>query len=175
MFLIADKSQRATSFMVKIPPVGQEAQAVITFLNSFAKEITAYNEILPQLEKVFQEQANTEVVFGPKSYKSTIDSGCDTLILENLRPRGFKNCDRLQGLDKTHTEAVLKKLAQLHAASAYMFETRGNFPEVFERPTYREEIRKFQEPKSNEFHQIYLSCVEQYNGTEEYFDKMVSE
>ncbi|XP_068158049.1 uncharacterized protein [Drosophila tropicalis] len=43
---------------------------------------------------------------------------CDYLLMEDLVANGYKNVDRTVGLDQRQMEAVLKKMAQWHAASA---------------------------------------------------------
>ncbi|XP_075148803.1 uncharacterized protein LOC142222514 [Haematobia irritans] len=169
---LKDNSQRNLSYMLKVPPNGEQAQRLIAFMNSFTKEIKAYKDIVPQLEKVYKDQCNLEVVFGPKSYKPSKDQECDTLILENLKVKGFKNCDRLKGLDMKHTLAALRKLAQFHAASAFLFEQQGHYDKVFEQSVYREEIKQVREPMFKEFYDIYLECVKEYQGNEEYYDSL---
>lgn len=159
--------------MVKIPPKGEEALAIIAFLGSFNKETLAYNEIIPKLEKIFKEQANTEVVFGPKSYKPTVDNGVQKLILENLRLKGFKNADRLQGLDMKHTLETLKKLAQFHAASACLYEAEGPYPDIFERSAYEPEFKEMHLAKFKDFYNVFLDCCKQYDGHEEYIEQLV--
>ncbi|XP_013107734.2 uncharacterized protein LOC106087289 [Stomoxys calcitrans] len=169
---LTDESHRDLSYMVKIPPSGEQAKKTVAFFNSFTKEIKAYNEIIPKFEEVFQKQTDMKVIFAPKSHKPTKDNGCDTLILENLSVKGFKTGDRLQGLNKDHILEVLKKLAQYHAASAYLFEKEGRYDIVFEKSTYQREIKAEREPMFKKFYDIYLNCLSGYNGCEEYKDSV---
>lgn len=156
--------------MLKIPPTGEKSKALIDMINAFEKELTAYNEIIPQFENIFKQQANVEVNFAPKLYTLKEKPENDIVLLENLAIKGFKNCNRLEGLNKEHTEAVLKKLAQLHAASAYIFETKGKFPNVFEHSIYNKDMQFMdKEP----FEKMFLECLKQYEGHEEYMDNVV--
>ncbi|XP_073842682.1 uncharacterized protein [Musca autumnalis] len=170
---LTDNTQSTVSYMVKIPPSGEEALAMIAFLGSFVKETIAYNNIITKFEKIFKD-ANVDVVFGPKSYKPTVENGVDTLILENLRLKGFKNANRLQGLDMKHTLETLKKLAQFHAASACLFEAEGHYPEIFERSAYRPEYKEIHMAKFKGFFNIFLDCCKQYDGHEEYIERMTN-
>lgn len=166
----SDQTSRNLSYMLKIPPTGEKSKALIEFINAFEKEITTYNEIIPQFVNVYKQQANTEIDFAPKSYILKEKPENDILILENLKTKGYKNGDRLEGLDKEHTEAVLKKLAEFHAASAYIFETKGKFPNVFEKSMYNADGRAIEK---DTFFKIYSECLKDYEGHEEYINNVV--
>ena len=160
--------------MLKIPPNGEQAKALVASFNAFEKEATAYYDIIPQLEQVYRDQAGIEIVFAPKGYKLSQETECETIVLENLKTKDFENVNRLEGLDMEHTKAVLKKLSEFHAASAYLFETKGKYPEIFERSLYTEESREAREKLTEPFLNLLLECVEQYDNAAEYIDYLVN-
>ena len=160
--------------MLKIPPNGEQAKALIAGFKAFEKEATAYYEIIPQLEQVYRDQAGLEIVFGPKGYKLSQKTECETILLENLKTKDFENVNRLDGLDMEHTKAVLKKLSEFHAASAYLFETNGKYPEIFEHSLYTEESLEVRNKLTEPFLKLFQECVEQYDNAAEYIDNLVN-
>lgn len=50
-------------------------------------------------------------VFGAKCHELK-RAKSDYILLDDLTTKGFKNINRLEGLDQVHTEAALQKLLQ---------------------------------------------------------------
>lgn len=158
--------------MLKVPPNGEQAKAMIASFNAFEKEAVTYFDVLPPLEQVYRDQAGLEITFGPKSYKLSQETECPTIVLENLKTKGFANCDRLECLDMEHAKAALKKMAQFHAASAYLYETKGKYPQIYEWSIDNEQTREVRRNMYESFLKMILSCIEQYNNADEYIENL---
>lgn len=138
-------------------------------LAAFKKESTAYFDVIPQFEKIYSEKAKLDGKFAPKSFKLQTDTGTDVLVLENIQIKNFKKCDGIKGLDMQHTEAVLKKLAQFHAASACLFQTAENVPDIYKQTAFAEATKKEMEMLAETF----MGCIKHCEGSEEYFSRLV--
>lgn len=162
------------SLMLKVPTGSSVANAIMELMSTFKKESVLYNEVIPQLEELYR-QAGQPVVFGPKSYKFQKSPDSDHILLENLRPAGYKNADRLQGLNVAETEQVLAKLAKFHAASAQLYVTKGAFPDCLDKPMHKEETRAiYESPENVAFMDICIESLKGLKGSEIYGDKVVS-
>lgn len=137
---LEDGSQKEFPIMMKTTHAPNTLGAqMVQQMNIFDKEQDVYDKIIPALEKLYCDKGKT-VVFGPKSYKLAKAPGVETVVLEDLRPRKFRNVNRLEGLDMEHTKSVLKILSQFHAASAVHYETIGPFPDKFNKGMFEPEI-----------------------------------
>lgn len=140
----------------------------------FQKESEIYEKIIPAFEKLYNK-VDKKVNFGPKSYKLSKDPGVETVVLEDLRPRKFKNVNRIEGLDLDHTKSVLKILAEFHAASAVYYETVGPFADKFNvgmfDPSRKEMMAELYKPMVEVIKQSFVKNV--HNG-QHYANKMVS-
>lgn len=126
-----DGSKEDFSLMMKTTHSKEtETGRLIAEMGIFEKETEVYTKYIPAFEKMYLEKGK-KITFGPKSYKLSKDPGVETVVLEDLRPKKFKNANRLEGLDLDHTKSVLKKLAEYHAVSAVYRETVGAYPKIF--------------------------------------------
>ncbi|XP_043064967.1 uncharacterized protein LOC108095658 [Drosophila ficusphila] len=123
-----DKSQTTTAFMLKTPHQSEQYRKILEETNMFDVERGMYLEVVPELEQLYRD-VGVVVKFGAEAYE--IEASDYYVLLEDLRPRGFKNINRLEGMDQLHTESVLKKFAQWHAASAVRVATKGPYEEKF--------------------------------------------
>ncbi|XP_073819742.1 uncharacterized protein [Musca autumnalis] len=127
-----DASSKSTSYMVKIKPKSEQIQNMIEEWQIFKKEQLTYSKYIPKFEEFYSEAGKT-VEFAPKLMQLQSDRhNSYLLIMEDLRLRDFKNATRQLGLDMEHTKAVLKKLAQFHAASARYVESVEEFPTMYD-------------------------------------------
>ncbi|EDW98762.1 uncharacterized protein LOC6538528 [Drosophila yakuba] len=123
-----DNTQTTEAFMLKTPHQSEQYRKIIEKTDIFDVERGMYLEVVPELEQLYRD-VGLEVKFGAELYE--IEASDYYVLLEDLRPRGFRNIDRLEGMDQAHTECVLKKFAQWHAASAVRFETKGPYQEKY--------------------------------------------
>lgn len=136
--------------------------------NVFTTETIMYQEVLPELEQLYKE-AGSNIIFAPKSYN--IPTEHPYILLEDLKPKGFKNVNRLEGLNIEQTEAVLTVLAQWHAASAVHVTLTGKYKQFT--TFFREENRKMMKPIFDSLTEVFLKCAKTYDGHELYYDSLV--
>ncbi|XP_037711687.1 uncharacterized protein LOC119548482 [Drosophila subpulchrella] len=128
---LKDGSQQSISYMAKVLPNSGNRDNVASW-KVFDKERQTYGQYIPEFEQMYRE-AGKEITFGPRYYEAKNQPEEELIVLEDLGKRGFKNVDRQGGLDILHTEAILEKLAQFHAASAVRFELKGAYPAEYDR------------------------------------------
>ncbi|XP_076066636.1 uncharacterized protein LOC143040002 [Oratosquilla oratoria] len=85
----------------------------------FHKEGLFYRDVVPELNKCLRE-AGMATLSVPKFIHAHLERNKEVIILEDLRPRGFKMFDRKKGQDFAHAELILKELGRLHAASVLL-------------------------------------------------------
>ncbi|TMW53363.1 hypothetical protein DOY81_001567 [Sarcophaga bullata] len=130
---LKDNTILATTYMVKIKPKPEKLRTMIREWKIFFKEHNTYTQYIPAFENYYRK-AGFEIKLAPRLLEPTqCHINDDYLILEDLRSRGFKNFNRHLGLDLKHTEAVLKKLAQFHAASAQYFQENGAYHVLYDK------------------------------------------
>ncbi|XP_049834456.1 uncharacterized protein LOC126278398 isoform X1 [Schistocerca gregaria] len=109
------------SFFIKCLPDGKTVREVAQNMGAFEREISVFTKTLPVMTQLLQSA-------DPKKY-SQLAAVCfragsepvDYLMLEDLRDSGYVMAKRSQGLDLAHSRAVVRKLAELHAASIGLF------------------------------------------------------
>ena len=156
---------------MKVTPQSEEFAEFFKNNNIFELEQKMFETIIPQFEQMY-EKAGLSIKFGARSYKLNTEEG--NLLLEDLKPYGFKNADRLKCLDMVHTKAVLKKLAQYHAASANRTITEGPYEEKFLVGSYKEDMKAVIENVFVTATGPVKDCLKMYEGHEEYGKDLVS-
>lgn len=159
--------------MLKLPHQLEIFQKMMEHNNFFEAECSMYNTYVPELEQLYRD-VGVEVKFGAEAYELK-NAKSDYVLLEDLAPRGFKNANRLQGLDQAHTKSALQRLAQWHAASAVRVTTKGAYPERFSVGIFKEENRTMMEEMNKPMALNFLNACSTYNGHEEYIQQVVSE
>ncbi|XP_073842766.1 uncharacterized protein [Musca autumnalis] len=162
---LQDGSSKSLSYMLK---TGHESEMLKQMMGShdmFSIEKGMYDNIVPAFEKLYAD-AGVQVKFGPCSY--VLSTKEPYILLENLSPRGFKNANRLEGLDQKHVECVLKKLAQWHAASAVYYEKNGPFEEQYRNGFYKEEMKPMMKVVNEQITKVFQECAKTYTNYEEY-------
>ncbi|KAH8335606.1 hypothetical protein KR074_006959 [Drosophila pseudoananassae] len=163
-----DNSVQTRAFMLKAPHQSEAYRQILEERDIFEIERGMYLEVVPEMERMYRN-VGVEVKFGAEAYK--IPASDYYVLLEDLRPRGFRNADRLKGLDQSHTESVLRKLAQWHAASAVRVDTRGPYDDKYTAGFF----------KNKHFTDVFLSGsvktllqhVHNYEGHESYMKDLV--
>ncbi|KAK4314063.1 hypothetical protein Pmani_014625 [Petrolisthes manimaculis] len=82
----------------------------------FRKESEFYSNLVPELNSVLTEVGQKSLRF-PKCFHGCLDKNKEVILLEDLRPHGYKMFDRRRGLDVAHITLILKELGRLHASS----------------------------------------------------------
>ncbi|XP_017028521.1 uncharacterized protein [Drosophila kikkawai] len=84
---------------------------------AFSNEINAYRHLAPLLAAHSRQQLFPVCHIAECHDRRDPDSGEPIIVLQDLKALGFRMRDRLVGLELRHCLLVMKKLAQLHAAS----------------------------------------------------------
>lgn len=170
---LKDGTKQNFSLMMKTThSLDTDAGKMVADMGIFAKESEIYGTFIPEFERIYREKGKN-IVFGPKSYKLAKDPGVDTVVLEDLRPKKFKNANRLEGLDLEHTKSVLKKLAEYHAVSAVYYETVGPFPKIFDIAMLDPAKKDFYVPMYAPMMDMIKSSIEKNVTNGKYFAKKI--
>lgn len=86
---------------------------------SSRKNLRFYKEIAPKLNSLLIA-AGMAPLRMPSFYFGNLEEEKETILLEDLRPRGFKLVESRKVLDAEHTTLVLQELGRFHAASVLL-------------------------------------------------------
>ncbi|XP_011176529.2 uncharacterized protein LOC105208408 [Zeugodacus cucurbitae] len=168
---LKDKSIQRVQLILKIPnkinendenESNEASSSTDDFHELFVTEVDMYNNIVPELEQIYANCDN-KLHFKPKQYHFTHELTCDYILLEDLQARGFEIARRREGLNVEHTNAVLAKLAQWHAASAKRVETRGDYPEEYVNSYFSQQNLTLIANINAAFNEPFADCLESYD------------
>lgn len=131
----------------------------------FTTELDMYDRLIPELEEMYARHTSISPKFKPLHLKFPEKEAvkCDYILLEDLRCKGYRNVDRTQGLELFEVEAVLKKLAQWHAASAKRVVDLGEYEQSLRESYFTAEHQKFLDEFNINFCVPFLECMQKYN------------
>ncbi|XP_017018492.1 uncharacterized protein CHKov2 [Drosophila kikkawai] len=159
---LKDDSTKDVSYILKIPlvPNGQDHD----FHDMFTTELDMYDRLIPELEAMYARNTAISPKFKPLHLKFPENAvKCDYILLEDLRMRGYSNVDRTQGLEQFEVEAVLRKLAQWHAASAKRVVDLGEYEKGLRESYFTAEHQKLLDEFNINFCVPFLECMQTYN------------
>ncbi|KMZ05834.1 uncharacterized protein LOC6729602 [Drosophila simulans] len=162
---LKDHTIENVSYMLKTPHDFEMYREILKKNNMFAVERDVFIQVVPELEQMYKN-VGLEVKFAAKAYE--IDAPDDYVLLQDLGPLGFRNVDRLEGLDMVHTKSVLKKMAQWHAVSATRIHLKGPYAQNYLQPTYADTMKENIEQVAETLGKYFLKCLPLYEGYEEY-------
>ena len=113
------KKKSTNSYVVKLNPcrgMGYERSIVVLF----QKEIKFFAEVAPLLNKELESIGEARLRI-PKYHHSVDSASNEVMYLEDLRKFGFKMSDRRKGMDRQHTNLILKELGRFHASGVILF------------------------------------------------------
>lgn len=129
----------------------------------FITELDMYDRLIPELESQYKS-TSISPKFKPLHLKfPEMPVKCDYILLEDLKQKGYKNAERTQGLEQFEVEAVLKKLAQWHAASAKRVVDVGEYEKGIRESYFTAEHQKMLEEFNINFSVPFLECMKQYD------------
>ncbi|XP_073846111.1 uncharacterized protein [Musca autumnalis] len=157
------------SFFLKACQTNEAMAKMLDLFRIFPKENEMYHKILPRFKQLYAEAGKT-VEFSPKAYTFDADVDKDYVLLEDLLVKSYKNANRIEGLDMDHMQAVLKKMAEYHAASACYVEKYGSYGEDFTTGIFREENRGI----LTEFNKStgFLTQLKKWPNCKSYYEKL---
>ncbi|XP_061393303.1 uncharacterized protein LOC133328773 [Musca vetustissima] len=126
-----DGSIKPKTYIFKTMLEEEKGGSIINKLSLFPKEMEMYGKYLPAFEELYKA-VGWNIQLSPKCLYTEKKGNLINFLFEDLKERNFKNIDRLQGCDMQHMTCILKKLAELHAASAVYEEKHGPYPEDFQ-------------------------------------------
>lgn len=153
--------------MLKTAIETEAAKELAESHNVFDTETIMYRQVVPEFEELYKA-AGINVSFAPKCYE--IKTAHPYILLENLKTKGYKNMNRLDGLDAAHTQEVLKVLAQWHAASAVRVATKGKYEQFGN--FFKEENRAMMKPIFDSLTDVFLKCAKDYEGHEIFYESL---
>uniref|UniRef100_A0A336MB58 CSON013154 protein n=2 Tax=Culicoides sonorensis TaxID=179676 RepID=A0A336MB58_CULSO len=112
--------EEKTSFIIKTIVWDELTSKTQKVYNIVKKEIYLYENVLPKIKNLL-----TGINVKGDIFPSTISTEPDNelIIMEDLNLKKYIMLDRLKGLpDRAHLMLFLKRLAQVHAASAVLYE-----------------------------------------------------
>lgn len=169
---LEDGKLEQLSYMIKLPIESvQKVHEEMNGRNVFDTESAMYKDVIPELEKLYSD-VGVKVKFSPQCFELETPSEYGVILMANLRKRGFKNVNRLEGFDMEHTKEALKKLAQWHAASALRIENKGKYPEMVSVGLLTEGFLKMIHRSGKHMIPLYLEGVRTYEGHELYYDSL---
>ncbi|XP_023178806.2 uncharacterized protein LOC111604817 isoform X2 [Drosophila hydei] len=161
-FRLKDDSCKDESYILKIPLVNDRGDQH-DFHEFFIAENDMYDRLVPELEQLYAKHTNLSVRFKPAHLKFIENPpNCDYILMEDLRKQGYINLERMLGLGQTEIKAVLKKLAQWHAASAQRVVELGDYDENYQKSYMSAEGQKWIEQANITFNVPYLECMQQH-------------
>lgn len=104
-----------------------ELLAEVVDLNVYKKELEMYENILPKLAAMLDED---EKIFADTIY---VSHEHDAIIFEDLLESGYSIDKTKRGFDLKHTKLVLTKVAKFHAANAVLEEKDARIYQTFRR------------------------------------------
>lgn len=105
---VTNETSKAEFFFKCMPQANANANAYVTEMGVFQKEILLYRDLLPEMQKL------VSVKFCPKSYLNNYEK-C-YLVLEDLSKEGYA-ASKADTINDAEIEAVLQTLAAFHASS----------------------------------------------------------
>ncbi|KAF7268702.1 hypothetical protein GWI33_018206 [Rhynchophorus ferrugineus] len=118
------------SFIIKLLPQDPFSRFFVTEAQFDLREIKFYTQVVPDLEvfknDVLIDDSENVTLPIPKCYYAHYSAGetepeltppSSVLVLENIKPNGFKSVEFSAGLDLRQAKAAVEAIAQVHALS----------------------------------------------------------
>lgn len=114
---IQNKNHTETFFIKAKPTKNELQQKTLNSVNYYKKEIFLYNHLFKEYERMGYDTS-----FAPKCYHCTTN---ETIILEDLKEKGYQPVTNFVSFDLEHCKQVLISLAYFHASSLAYEETKS--------------------------------------------------
>ncbi|XP_047492827.1 uncharacterized protein LOC125041686 [Penaeus chinensis] len=111
-----EEEERATSYVAKLNPRRANEGLNEMIGKIFYREGTVFTKVIPAMNQILSRLGCPPIAVA-KCFFCSLEESKEVLILEDLRPRGFKMWDRRRGIDATHARLVLQEIGRFHAAS----------------------------------------------------------
>ncbi|XP_020811597.1 uncharacterized protein LOC110186672 [Drosophila serrata] len=160
--LVKDGSEKRISYILKTGLDTNKGGAMVDQMGLFPKEMEMYQTYIPQFVKLYKE-AGLDIELAPKCVHYEEIKDRITLVFEDLSRQNFRNIDRLKGFDLPHISCVLRKLAELHAASAVYRTVNGPYDERYYNSLFVEENRELFTSLSESNTATFMKAVKEWD------------
>ncbi|KAH8284014.1 hypothetical protein KR054_007485 [Drosophila jambulina] len=173
--LLKDGSEQRISYILKTGLDINKGGAMVHQMGLFPKEMEMYQTHIPQFVKLYKE-AGLDIELAPKCVHIEETPERITLVFEDLSRQNFRNFDRLKGFDLPHIRCVLRKLAELHAASAVYRTIHGPYAERYFNSMFTETNRNIFIPLMEMREASYFKAMKEWGipDVERYIKKFPS-
>ncbi|KAH8312772.1 hypothetical protein KR044_012880, partial [Drosophila immigrans] len=140
-------------------------------MSLFPKEKEMYQVHMPNFIRLYK-QAGVDIELAPRCVHIEETPEGITLVMEDLKRQKFANVDRFKGFDMEHMTRVLRKVAELHAASVVAHEQNGPYANMYYQSFYNENNREIFEGMNEMRNVQYVKAMRQWNlpDVEEYIE-----
>lgn len=132
------------------------------------KEMMFFEVIAPQIEKILRKIDDDDHVI-PKAV--LVDRKHEAIIFEDLQAFNFIMADRTNGMDESHFDISLDKLAKFHAASLIIHEKHPRAFDSFDCGMFSRKVTVFNDAFESIF-EIVVEEVSTWPGFEKYAGKI---
>lgn len=132
------------------------------------KEMTIYSRIIPKFQSLLNDIGDTDKLC-PYTYIN--DDKNQALIFQDLKESGYDLANRKTGVDWSHVELYLRKIAKFHACSKVLMENTGETYPEFQRGLMHKDVVGF-DPFFKLNMEALAQEVEQWKGYEKYSKKL---
>jgi thiamine kinase-like enzyme len=114
VYRITTPDQRPPSYIVKCLPTCEARRTAMESDTFFRNEVQFYCRVLPEFVK-FQEEKRATSPF--RSVATTYYISEHTIVMEDMKARGYMMLDKRESLDMPHIRLVLKEMGRFHGLS----------------------------------------------------------
>ncbi|XP_067004328.2 uncharacterized protein [Anabrus simplex] len=155
--------------IIKGLPDGDYIRKFIFESGVFVRELSIYQTALPLIYRFAEEKLKTVPAITPKAFVTSRDN---TVVLEDLKYKGFRMANRKNMLNLQHCKVVVRNMARLHGMSAAFHKYNpgiiNQYTEIFLCEKNRENMEKFVPVQLN----CLLKSVQSWPGFETYAAKL---
>ncbi|XP_069690900.1 uncharacterized protein [Periplaneta americana] len=163
-----DKTEER-SLIVKTEPTGQAMNKLAADGNVFEREVTMFRDVIPAMNRLIEEILPGKCQpFAAKYVYSCNGPHKSTIILEDLKKKGFKMAERTTGLDMDHCLLVMRTLARFHAASVAL---KDRSPELLEPFMTSEVLDTMENDFQDVISSMYTNIAKEVKNWPEYGEK----
>ncbi|KAH8359880.1 hypothetical protein KR093_009304 [Drosophila rubida] len=172
---LKDGTEQQISYILKTMLAMDKGGGIVATMNLFPKEKQMYQVHIPNFTRLYKE-AGVDIELAPKCVHIDETPEGITLVMEDLKQQQFANIDRLKGFDMEHMTRVLRKIAELHAASAVCHEQNGPYDEIYTKSMYNESNRSLFETMGKMREKQYIQAMREWQlpDVEQYIAEMPS-
>ncbi|CAL4090573.1 unnamed protein product [Meganyctiphanes norvegica] len=131
------------------------------------RELTMYEEVVKDFNSFQSDHANNEYSLClPKFVYGKCSEDEFVLVMENVKVHGFETISKCKGLDISHLQLLIRKLAYLHSVS-YAYNKMHNFIEKYPCFVIDDKLKWYMNFGTPVFMDIIIQFLKSKNATED--------